>query len=306
MVSSTVLPSSRSERIVSHAAPARRRIEAGRRLVEEDELRVADEREREVEPPLLAARQRPRALVGRLRQAGQRDRLVDVARRRIQAGPVRDGLAHGQVPVHAAGLEHDAEPLAQGDRPRSGVEAEHGHAAARARAVALEDLDRRRLAGAVGPEQAEDLAAPDGEGDAAHGGLLAVGLAQVLDLDRHVAGHPSPIMATLCRPSCAAPASTSGPTRPACSSPTSPATGWRRCSSSARSRASGGGSPRTARSRRTTIEHVAAVVAAQIARRARPARSGCASWPRRRSAPPPTRPRCWRRCARAPASTPSS
>jgi hypothetical protein len=30
-------------------------VEAGRRLVEEDELGVADEREREVEPALLAA-----------------------------------------------------------------------------------------------------------------------------------------------------------------------------------------------------------------------------------------------------------
>ena len=37
---------------------ARRRVEAGRRLVEEDQLGVADERQREVQPALLAARQR--------------------------------------------------------------------------------------------------------------------------------------------------------------------------------------------------------------------------------------------------------
>ena len=53
-----------------------------------------------------------------------------------------------------------------------------------AAAVALEDLDGGRLAGAVGAEQAEDLAALDLEGEPAHGLDRAVGLAQVGDLDR--------------------------------------------------------------------------------------------------------------------------
>src|SRR5205823_9415320 len=39
---------------------ARGRVEAGRRLVEEDEVGVTDEREPEVEPPPLAAGERPR------------------------------------------------------------------------------------------------------------------------------------------------------------------------------------------------------------------------------------------------------
>ncbi len=34
---------------------ARRRVEAGRRLVEEEQVRVADQRHADVEPPLLAA-----------------------------------------------------------------------------------------------------------------------------------------------------------------------------------------------------------------------------------------------------------
>ena len=55
-----------------------------------------------------------------------------------------------------------------------------------------------------------------------------------------------------------------------------------------------------------TIEHVAAVVAAQIAtaprgRRGAVAGGGHGGDPRA----PPTRPRCSRRCARAPATTPS-
>ena len=58
----------------------RRGVEARRRLVEEDELGIADERDAEVEPPLLAARERldPRARL--LLEPDERDDLVDVAR----------------------------------------------------------------------------------------------------------------------------------------------------------------------------------------------------------------------------------
>ena len=56
--------------------------------------------------------------------------------------------------------------------------------AAVALAVALEDLDGRRLAGAVRAEQPEDLAGGDLEADAADGLDLAVRLAQAADLDR--------------------------------------------------------------------------------------------------------------------------
>ena len=51
-------------------------------------------------------------------------------------------------------------------------------------AVALEDLDRRRLAGAVGAEEAEDLARGDLEADPANGLDLAVGLAEIGNGDR--------------------------------------------------------------------------------------------------------------------------
>ena len=66
-------------------------------------------------------------------------------------------------------------------RPPCRVEPEHLHLAAVARAVALEDLDRRRLAGAVRPEQAEHLAARDLEVDPAQRLDAVVGLAQPAD-----------------------------------------------------------------------------------------------------------------------------
>ena len=49
-----------------------------------------------------------------------------------------------------------------------------------------EHVDRRRLAGAVGPEEPEDLAGGDLEADAAHRLDLVEGLAQVVDLDGQV------------------------------------------------------------------------------------------------------------------------
>ena len=57
------------------------------------------------------------------------------------------------------------------------------HASPALRAVALEDLDRRRLAGAVRAEEPEDLAGRDLEVDAAHGLVVPVGLVQVADAD---------------------------------------------------------------------------------------------------------------------------
>jgi hypothetical protein len=46
-------------------------------------------------------------------------------------------------------------------------------------AIALEHLHHRRLAGAVGPEQTEDLAGGDLEVDALHRVDVAIGLVQV-------------------------------------------------------------------------------------------------------------------------------
>jgi hypothetical protein len=160
---------------------ARRGVEARRRLVEEDQLGIADQREREVEPAPLAARQRAHVRVGLLLQAGDRDDLLDVARMRVEVGEVAQRLAWRDVAIHAGRLQDDPDPLAQRPRLLLGIVSEHRYDPARSSAVALEDLDRRGLACAVGPEQAKDLAGGDFEVQAAHGFVLAVGLAQVAD-----------------------------------------------------------------------------------------------------------------------------
>ena len=146
---------------------ARRGIEARRRLVEEDQLGVADQRERDVEPAALAAGERGRALIGLRGQADERKRLIDVARRRVVAGVERDALAHREARLGPGFLQHDPDPRAPaaGRLPR--VRAEHLDLAAARLAKALEDLDRGRLARPVGPEEREDLPAPDLQVDTA-------------------------------------------------------------------------------------------------------------------------------------------
>ena len=74
-------------------AATRGRVEAGRRLVEEDQLGIADEREREIEPTLLTARQRLHARAGLLGEPDEVEQLVDRTRRRVRAAGVQHVLA---------------------------------------------------------------------------------------------------------------------------------------------------------------------------------------------------------------------
>ena len=71
------MPRSHSERIVGPRLAPRAGVEPGRGLVEEDQIRIADQRECQVEPPKLAARQ----LAGRACRASRRARPTRSARR---------------------------------------------------------------------------------------------------------------------------------------------------------------------------------------------------------------------------------
>ena len=106
------MPSARRLRIVSQALRRAPGIEAGRRLVEEDQLRVSDQAEPEVEAALLAAGERAHAGVALLREADDLDHLLRVAWRRVVAGEHAEALADGERRVEGRGLEHDADALA--------------------------------------------------------------------------------------------------------------------------------------------------------------------------------------------------
>ena len=172
-----------------HRAPAAR-VQAGRRLVEEDDPRVADERHREVEPAPHAARVGRGRLVGRLDEV---EPLEQVARR--AAGPPRrprwcrsairirfsspvSRLSTAEnwpvTPIAARTASGSRARSCAGDAELAAVGADQGR----------EDLDDRGLAGAVRAEQREDRALGDVEVDAVEHEVVAVGLAQAGRRDR--------------------------------------------------------------------------------------------------------------------------
>jgi len=88
-------------------------------------------------------------------------------------------------------LQHDADPLAERALAPRRVVAEDAHLARVGGAMPLEDLDERGLAGTVGPEDGEHLAAADVEVDRIERGHRAgVGLAQAADADGRIGRRP--------------------------------------------------------------------------------------------------------------------
>ena len=166
------------------------RIETGGRLVEEDEVRVADQRYSEVEPALLTAGKSLHARVSLLLEADELDHLVDVARPVVVTGEHAVRLGDGDRRPELRLLQHHADPLSEGRAGSSRIEAEDVDLAPVAGPVPLQDLDRGRLAGAVRAEETEDLALCDLEADPADRLVVTVGLPQAVDGDRS-RGHPS-------------------------------------------------------------------------------------------------------------------
>ena len=151
-------------------------VEAGGRFVEKQKLRSADESDGEIEPSTLAARQRPDTAFGELGDAAPLEQLLGIGRIGVVATEHRHGLERRQERVERRLLRDDPDPRPPGATGVLRVLAEHGDFAAVASTVALEDLDSRRLARAVGAEEGEHLAAPDLEIDAAqrlHGAVSA-------------------------------------------------------------------------------------------------------------------------------------
>ena len=81
-------------------------------------------------------------------------------------------------------MQHDADSLAEGAPAAFGIEAEDRHLAPVAAAMPFEDLERRRLAGAVGAQEREHLALLDREAHPVHGAVRAIALLQAHDLYR--------------------------------------------------------------------------------------------------------------------------
>ena len=183
-MSSTVVPPSRSSRTNSQVSRRPFGVEPGRRLVEEEHLGAAEQRERQVEAPPLTPGQLLDPYVGPPLEPDELQRLRRGPGPAGAARPHPHGLRDGQLGGEAALLEHHADPGPYGGPLGYGSWPEDPHPAAGRRREPLQQFDRRGLARAVGAQQREDLPAAHGEGDPAHRLEPApVHAPQVSDLD---------------------------------------------------------------------------------------------------------------------------
>jgi hypothetical protein len=153
------------------------------RLVEHDDRRVAEQRHRDAEPLAHAEGELADPRAGDRLQPDQAEHLVDPRHRdAVAGGQPAQVVAGGAAGVQRARLEQGADLAQRGGGVAVGA-AVDGHAAG-GRPVQPEDhAHRRRLAGAVGAEEAGHPARGDGEGDAVDGGLGAVLLGEAGDVD---------------------------------------------------------------------------------------------------------------------------
>ena len=107
-------------------------------------------------------------------------RRVDAA---AQVGEVLERLAAGEPVVEGELAGHVADAAVDGDRVGGRLDAEDARRAAGRPDEVEQGPDRRRLAGAVGPEEAEDLALARLQVDVDDAAVLAVGLGELLGLD---------------------------------------------------------------------------------------------------------------------------
>jgi hypothetical protein len=161
------------------AAMTRQRLrrasnQAGGRLVKEQDLRVTDHGERDLEPPLLTRRQGGGALPLGPPQRHEVEHPVDAQSLRIVAGKGAHGLLYGKLRLQGGFLKHDADAPTQPRRAEAGIEAGDQDVAGIALVVAFKNPERCGLAGTGRTDQGKGLAALDLEGDAVKDDARAV------------------------------------------------------------------------------------------------------------------------------------
>ncbi len=170
----------RTARIVVQKRAAALDVQRDRRLVEHEQLGVADERDREAHALGLPAGQLLRALArrSRLRRSARAPHRRPAAR-----GTARPSSPPARAPTGpgSAAPVCSIPPTAPSATACAGGAAEHRHRARVGREQAEQHVDRRRLARAVGAEQRDRLARRDSHVDAAHRPDRPVGAVEGLD-----------------------------------------------------------------------------------------------------------------------------
>src|SRR5712691_2652980 len=163
--------------------------EAHGRLVEQEQRRPGHEGAADGQHLLLAARERSPLLRGTLTQAREeRERALEVGRDRLTVPP-REGaelqvLEHGHPREDPPAFRRLRDPQAHDAVGRERVQAlaVEAHGAPAGPHGAEDRPQRRRLAGAVGPDERDDLTGRDGQRDAAERPDVAVVRVDVREL----------------------------------------------------------------------------------------------------------------------------
>ena len=165
------------------------RVEARRRLVEDQQVRSVLERDDQPDLLLVAARVllEPPARI----EIEPLDEIGDVGavHPAAQVGEVLDRVGAGQPVVEVELARQVADPPVDGDRVARRLDAEHLGATGGRSDEIEQDPHHRRLAGAIGSEEPEDLALGDVEVDVDDPAMDAVGLGQALGMDDRVHGR---------------------------------------------------------------------------------------------------------------------
>ena len=171
---------------VPHGAAALR-VESDSRLVEEQHVGRMNQAARDFEPAAHPARVSRDQIVGALGQPDHVQQAMSAfaalaARQAEELAVDIDVLPSGEIEIRGERLRDDADILAHLARMTRDVEAGDERLAAARRYQRREHPHHGRLAGAVGAEQSEDLAATDLEVDLVDGGESAEALSQVFGL----------------------------------------------------------------------------------------------------------------------------
>src|SRR6185312_14280594 len=153
---------------------------------EEDDLGVVHEREGDRKPLLLAARELPRLGLGLLVEADERQQARRPAfeRHAVEAREEVEQLGCREVLEERVLLQLHADAALDARRVGPDGLTEDLHRSAVGPREPLDHLQRRRLAGAVGTEDAERLTTRHGERHARDRVHIAVTLLEPVDLDR--------------------------------------------------------------------------------------------------------------------------
>ncbi len=174
---------------VAHAC----RVEAGRGLVEQQQLRVAQKRSGDAEPLPHPVRVAADAVLAAIAQLDDVEHLLDARARdaTVEIAEQVQVAAAGQIRVEARALDETGHAVQSTRSVDQRVAAEETRLALGRPDQPEQHPQRGRLAGAVRAEVAEDVASIDRQVDVVDGDDVAVALDQSSRFERRRVAHPS-------------------------------------------------------------------------------------------------------------------